>query len=389
MKNTPNDSEFIDYKTLLSSYTEEEHHLRAENYFANIADPEFLIAKPFYLYQGASSLLGNFAALLHGLDLYPGCDILDFAAGTGWTSRIFAQMGCNVTSTDVSQSALLIARRMLDTYPLIGSFGQLKFLSSEHMNTLDRESFDRITIMDGFHHIADQLQLLKDFFRLLRPGGYVVMSEPGRAHSSTPQAQSEMRQFGVLERDLLVEEIEVMANTVGFSESSYAIFNPIPTFYSINHFTCIFEEHSKTVSKLTENYMQNHNLIRLRKPGEEIIDSRRGVGLSATVSIGDFSDTFRISILNSGTSTWLPSGTLVGSVNLGISTVEETGIIRVRGERVLPISDKFVKPGQSISIEVLKRDLGSLGPTIELDLVAEKVVWFGQLTGSVKRISLS
>ena len=385
----PDGSDYIDYKTLLADSTEKEHHQQAENYFANITDPEYLIAKPFYTYQGASSLLGNFAALLHGLDLYPGSDVLDFAAGTGWTSRIFAQMGCNVTITDVSQSALLIAQRMLDTYPLIGSFGKVKFLRSEHMKTLQAGSFDRITIMDGFHHIVDQLQLLKDFYRLLRPGGCVVMSEPGRAHSLTPQAQSEMRQFGVLERDFLVEEIEVMAKSVGFSESSYAVFNPIPTFFPLHHFTSIFDEHSKTVSKLTENYMQNHNLVRLRKPGEEIVDSRRGIGLSATLIISDFGDTYRISILNSGTSAWLPSGTLVGSVNLGISGVEETGLIRLLGERVLSISDKIVKPGESTSIEVSKRDLGSLGPTIELDLVAEKVVWFGQLTGSVKRISLS
>jgi 2-polyprenyl-3-methyl-5-hydroxy-6-metoxy-1,4-benzoquinol methylase len=385
----PDGSEYIDYKTLLANSSEKEHHQQAENYFANITDPEYLIAKPFYTYQGASSLLGNFAALLHGLDLYPGSDVLDFAAGTGWTSRIFAQMGCNVTSTDVSKSALLIAQRMLDTYPLIGSFGHIKFLNSEHMSTLQKESFDRITIMDGFHHIVDQFQLLEDFYRLLRPGGCVVMSEPGRAHSLTPQAQSEMRQFGVLERDLLVEEIEVMAKSVGYSESSYAVFNPIPTFFPIHHFSSIFEEHSKTVSKLTENYMQNHNLVRLRKPGEEIIDSRRGIGLSAALSISDLGDSFRISILNSGTSVWLPSGTLVGNVNLGLSGVEETGLIRSLGERVLPISDKIIKPGQSTSIEVSKRDLGILGPTIELDLVAEKVVWFGQLTGSVKRISLS
>ncbi len=385
----PNLSEFIDYKTLLENSTEEEHHRQAENYFANIADPEYLIAKPFYTYQGASSLLGNFAALLHGLDLFPGCDVLDYAAGTGWTSRIFTQMGCNVTGVDVSESALSIAQKMLDTYPLIGSFGQLKFLSSSHIKTFGEESFDRITIMDGFHHIVDQHQLLENFYRLLRPGGYVVMSEPGRAHSSTPQAQSEMRQYGVLERDLLVEEIDTIAKKVGFSEANYAIFNPIPTFFSINNFTNIFENHTKTVCKLTENYMQNHNLVKLRKSGDENVDSRRGVGLAATINLKIFADTYRVDILNSGNSDWLPSGTQVGSVNLGISAVEKSGLIRALGERVLPISDQIIKPGQSISVEILKHDLEALGLTIEIDLVAEKVVWFGQITGKTNRFSLS
>lgn len=386
MKNTPNDSEFIDYKTLLGSFTEEEHHLRAENYFANIAETEYLIAKPFYIYDGASSLLGNFAALLHAAELYPGCEVLDYAAGSGWTSRIFAQMGCNVLGVDVSLSALEIAQKMLETYPLIGTFGNLGFVTAENMSSFAQATFDRITIMDGFHHVDNQYQLLEKFYYLLRPGGYVVMSEPGRNHSSTPQAQSEMRQFGVLERDLLVEEIDHMAKEIGFSGVDFAIYNPIPTFYPINHFADIFNSHKKTVSALTENYMQNHNLVRLRKPGNEIIDSRRGVGLSASLNFTKLSDGYLISILNSGSSNWRPSGTEVGSVNLGISHVEGDGLIRSLGERKFSLGSEIIKPGQSISIKISKLELENMGPVIELDLIAEKVIWFGQLTGQVLRI---
>ncbi len=40
------------------------------------------------------------------------------------------------------------------------------------------ESFDAIIMVDAFHHVIDQQQTLKELFRVLKPGGTIVVKEP-------------------------------------------------------------------------------------------------------------------------------------------------------------------------------------------------------------------
>ena len=53
---------------------------------------------------------------------------------------------------------------------------------------------------------------------VLKPGGMVGLSEPGPHHSKTAQSQMEMRQFKVLENDIIIEDIE---HKVGIVTSSW------------------------------------------------------------------------------------------------------------------------------------------------------------------------
>jgi 2-polyprenyl-3-methyl-5-hydroxy-6-metoxy-1,4-benzoquinol methylase len=100
----------IDVKELIASSSIEALNEKAELYFSTLNDWDFHLAKPFSTVKDAPGLLINFATMLQGLDLAPGLRLLDFGAGTGWTSRYLSQLGCEVIVLDVSKTALEIAK---------------------------------------------------------------------------------------------------------------------------------------------------------------------------------------------------------------------------------------------------------------------------------------
>jgi 2-polyprenyl-3-methyl-5-hydroxy-6-metoxy-1,4-benzoquinol methylase len=379
----------IDYKELLAVYNEEEHNQKAEDYFATIADTSYLITKPFYTTVGTPSLLGNFAALIEASELFMRCEVLDFATGSGWTARHVAQMGCNVTGVDISKSAISIANSATKTFPLVGNAGTLNFDATTTLTESKFENFfDRIIIMDAYHHLPNPQETLKLFFNILKPGGILAMSEPGRHHSKTAPAQAEMRQYGVLERDFIVEEVENDAKVAGFVNVECGYFSPIPIFVGVSDYANIFSAHQNNVSKSLENYMTNHNILRMRKPGREILDSRRGSSLSYEIKYKKKSTYLEVEVKNTGEAIWLPSGLEVGAVNIGVSLVNADNLISVIGIKFVELSLDSVKPKQTRVIQIPIVELESLGSKFEIDVVVNGVIWVSNLGSRPLRIEI-
>ena len=381
------DEGIIDYHSILENFSAEEYERKAEEYFSTISDKTYLITKPFYTFSGAGSLLGNFAALVDASNLFLGCDVLDFATGSGWTARLIAQMGCNVIGVDVSATALAVAREAASIYPHLGTVGSLDFKFTTVLNDESyNEKFDRIVIMDAFHHIFDQDAAIKLFFRLLRPGGILVMSEPGAEHSLTGPAQAEMRQYGVLERDFIIEELDQIAQLNGFEPIQCGFYSPIPTFTDVQNFKNMFKKHKNEVSQSVENYSKNHNIVRILKPGSEILDSRHGKDLSYVIEVTPDEKYLILEIINTGRATWLPSGDTPGSVNLGISLVNELDLVIKIGAAYFDISDRMVASGERVFLKILKLELPKHEGKIEIDIVSTGVCWISNHGSSPIRI---
>ena len=369
---------FIDYRFLMAKYSEEELARTAEEYFANLTNIDFHITKPFSGVDGVSSIVGDFSALLHGAELFNGCKVLDFGAGAGWTSRYMAQMGCTVLAVEVSKSAVAIGQQMLKKLPLIGDYvGTVEFqIFDGHKIQSPENSIDRIVIMDAFHHISNQEHILSEFKRVLRPGGFVVMSEPGPNHSRTDQAQSEMKKYRVLERDVVIEEIEDMSKRVGFAAIEVGIYCPIPTFETTENFSkYLFGGDDKYLALLQKNYLENHRLVRIRTEGKEIRDSRHREGLKCGMKGRASENKIVLEILNNGSNVWLPSGDSPGSVNLGIHQLNPDGTVKSLGIQRINLSREPVHPGEKVKLEILVSDLNQT-ESIALDLVAEQIAWF-------------
>ena len=86
-------------------------------------------------------------------------------------------------------------------------------------------SVDRVISFHAFHHVPNHDDVIGEFARILRPGGIAGFVEPGPRHSETPDAQFEMRTYGVIERDIDIHAIWRTAQRAGFSALELAVWH--------------------------------------------------------------------------------------------------------------------------------------------------------------------
>jgi demethylmenaquinone methyltransferase/2-methoxy-6-polyprenyl-1,4-benzoquinol methylase len=94
--------------------------------------------------------------------------VLDLGGGTG---RVAAAIKPLVQSVVVGDSALgmLKAAQIKDVAVL---------MTASEFLPAPGQSFDRVIMVDAFHHLADQQLTLKEMWRVLSPGGMIVIEEP-------------------------------------------------------------------------------------------------------------------------------------------------------------------------------------------------------------------
>lgn len=114
---------------------------------------------------------------IHSLQLKSGDNVLDVGCGSGLVSSFMADHeGVTVTAIDSNQSALDFARRKFQKHNLTYTMGLLDELA------LPPQSFDKIIFLEVIEHISEKqgAEVLKTFYKLLKPGGIVVVSTPNK-----------------------------------------------------------------------------------------------------------------------------------------------------------------------------------------------------------------
>ena len=95
--------------------------------------------------------------------------VLDIAAGTGTSSEPFADAGVRVVPADFSLGMLRVGRRRRS---------DLGFTAADAMRLpFADESFDAVTMSFGLRNVADTAVALREFLRVTRPGGRLVICE--------------------------------------------------------------------------------------------------------------------------------------------------------------------------------------------------------------------
>lgn len=98
--------------------------------------------------------------------------ILDVAAGTGTSSASLAKSGALVTAADFSPGMIAVGRKRQAGIPNIvfveADATALPFADA---------SYDAVTISFGLRNVAEPRAALAEFYRVLRPGGRVVICE--------------------------------------------------------------------------------------------------------------------------------------------------------------------------------------------------------------------
>jgi demethylmenaquinone methyltransferase/2-methoxy-6-polyprenyl-1,4-benzoquinol methylase len=95
--------------------------------------------------------------------------LLDAAGGTGRISNELSSIFKQIVLIDLSHPMLLQSKSKTVLNPVQTSVEMLPFPNN---------TFDRILVVDAFHHFADQQRGIKNLIRVLRPGGRLIIQEP-------------------------------------------------------------------------------------------------------------------------------------------------------------------------------------------------------------------
>lgn len=130
--------------------------------------------------------------------------VLDFGSGSGAGSRHLAKVlqkgNGRLTCCDISEYWMKVARKRLHKFRNVDFvLGQLTELH------LEADSFDVIYVHYVLHEVPENLRqsIVREFYRILKPGGRVCIKEPKREGDGMPAAeiQNLMANSGLKEID--------------------------------------------------------------------------------------------------------------------------------------------------------------------------------------------
>lgn len=374
----------IDVRDLIARYDPTKHAELADAYFEPLMSNPVIRRKPFAHTHEAIQIMGEFSHVIHGLRLFERAKVLDFGAGTCWSSRILASLGADVTAVDVSVNALKIGKSIQEQDALTRDLPIDYRVFDARSLPAESATFDRIVSFDAFHHVPDQGAVLREFARVLTDDGIAGFAEPGPHHSLTPSSQMEMKSFNVIENDIRVEEIWRMARECGFADIKLSFVMPRQELVSLQDFNRILETQSApnqlVFSPTNAAIHQNRRVFFLHKSSSFVTDSRIAEGLHYELRLVELSPIGQaarlvLELKNTGISVWRPSGGEPGSVNIGVHLRGQDGQLIDNDFARLPISDSSVMPGQELrlTVDLPLPDIASF--EVELDLVSENVAW--------------
>ncbi len=189
-----------------------------KEYLRRAASGHWELSKPFSGPDGivnaeeSADLIHDFAVMLRMLAPRPGDLILDLGSGGCWVSDWLSRMSLCPVSMDISLDMLQVGRARMEPGRsgglVVGDMEALPFASG---------SFDHACCLSAIHHVPSIPAALREICRVVRSDGRVAFLEPGANHSSLPASQAAMRDFGVLEQDIIVEQFMQQCRDAGFA----------------------------------------------------------------------------------------------------------------------------------------------------------------------------
>ena len=167
--------------------------------------------------------------------------ILDLGCGPGGNIKLLAEFG-EVTGLDVSEEALRFARKYNFAKLILGDGKNLPFRDN---------SYDLVTSLDVLEHLHDDQKAIKEVFRVLRPGGFFLISVPAHTWLWSDHDEAMLHKRRYPEKEILFK-----LRAAGFEtlEKSHFVTIAVP----INFFRKIKDSISRKVfpgkQKVAETY---------------------------------------------------------------------------------------------------------------------------------------
>ncbi|MDT8409462.1 MAG: class I SAM-dependent methyltransferase, partial [Wenzhouxiangellaceae bacterium] len=103
-----------------------------------------------------------------------GLDVLDCACGEGYGSRLLADSARSVVGVDLDETSIAHARQRY-------AHDKLEFRRADALALpFEDRQFDCVVSFETLEHLAAHDDLLAGFKRVLKPGGFVLLSSPDR-----------------------------------------------------------------------------------------------------------------------------------------------------------------------------------------------------------------
>jgi ubiquinone/menaquinone biosynthesis C-methylase UbiE len=110
-----------------------------------------------------------FHDLLDAMNLPKGAKIVDIGCGSGKNMELFSRYG-EVTGVDMDEEALQFCRER--------GFNNLILTDGTKLAQIPDSSFDLVTAIEVLEHIERDNDALNDWYRILKPGGRLLLSVP-------------------------------------------------------------------------------------------------------------------------------------------------------------------------------------------------------------------
>lgn len=108
--------------------------------------------------------------------------VLDYGAGTGNLSRIFAEQGAQVVACDLSQISLDILKKQYPALKIDTALFDGKTLP------FNDNRFDVVATYSVLHHIPDYISAIKEMIRATKPGGLIYIDHEANENRWHPDA---------------------------------------------------------------------------------------------------------------------------------------------------------------------------------------------------------
>lgn len=361
-------------------------------------DTEYLLSKPFL---GGTSLsteksrveISIFTGMLASLPRGPGSTILDLGAGACWISEWLQKLHYKTISLDICHDMLRIGKQRLQPQSRL-------CVADMTAIPLANETVDAAMCYGALHHVPNWQRALSEIYRVLRPGGVLILQEPGKGHSRQTESITQMQQFGVLEQDMPPSTLRRACRQAGFShviirpiaELSFGLIRVLPRYYptlkapKLSAYKYLKRIQADIIENLLNIISPMHIVVAAK--GKPYTDSTCPYTMTAhfdsitcptIIKPGQTSIPINLKITNTGMTRWLarnPDGPL-GQVKLGVSLFrsisELTDLDYARVD--LPHD---VEPGKTIEINANIPTPPGINTLFRFDLVSEGIAWFSE-----------
>ena len=326
------------------------------------------------------------------LGVRPDDRILDFAAGTSWAAELLARLGVRPVALDLSVEMLRRGRERLAADRRLVFSDQAGFVAGrgQALPFVD-ESFEGVLCLNALHHQPVYTAALREIYRVLKPGGRAVFSEPGSSHAHAPLSEFRMREETVIEKSIWLPHLYRLAMEIGFTRMTVVpLRSPLTYTFEYTASSRDYDRLEGMWSDTLKHSPREHARFALHKgddpPADTLLPPQQLAGrLSAGIVLEEGSSEVqhghalidRLRLTNSGSVTWRARGRRFGGqVTCGLKVCNTRGeVLREDlGRTPLP---RDVPPGDEIRVAMtIAGDLDPGRYELRYDMVVEGVTWF-------------